>query len=252
MAIYTSMSPYRRIVIDIRGRKYRIPVSPSITIPDVEEAMSNTQRLLCLTIYAYTELARSYSREVADVLRRYNVIPQTREKNIRMIQKKLDYRLYEMLNGRQQDFLRDYADILYGGVQSELSYLQSCVEHLYGNDTLARPKSFVHILYNLVEYINKAYDALMREMNKIYKINFYKCFESWKVTDVLKWCEKLCVETGVHSDEDCVDKKSSLEQAKYAFENFITCLSDYNMMKQAQFEALDELPEDIKKQFKII
>lgn len=240
----------RNVVIAVQGRRYRIPVPPTTTIEEIDVALSNTQRILCLTVYAYAELARSYSRDVADVLRRYNAIPSCREKYIKKIQKALDRHLYTMLDGRQMDFLREYADILYGETHSDLLYLQTCIEHLYGNDEQATPKACVHLLYNLVEYVNKAYNALMKQMAKICRIDFSKCFESWRILDVRKICEMLCEELGVQSEQDSESTpKKIIEQARFAFDQFITRLSNSDIMKRAQYEAFEELPNDVKEQF---
>ena len=239
----------KSMLITMFERKVRICVPRSKTIEDVNAALFDARKLMCLTFYMYCEVTRSYSRETRDAIIRAGRYEGDARKYINNLQKTLDRRLSLMLEGTYKDVFRDYADVFYGEAHGDIDAMYKCaVQFLTENkvkDTEVAASCCV--LHNMLYYADIYYHSLMKTIKGQYGIDFTKCFLHWLPRDSKNWAELLASEFGLDKVDEGSTNSILFKQLRYFFERFTDKMTNFEIMRSASREALEDVPENIKK-----
>lgn len=239
----------KSMLITMFERKVRICVPRSKTIEDVNAALFDARKLMCLTFYMYCEVTRSYSRETRDAIIRAGRYEGDARKYINNLQKTLDRRLSLMLEGTYKDVFRDYADVFYGEAHGDIDAMYKCaVQFLTENKVKnAEVAASCCVLHNMLYYSQLYFDSLMRNVAVQYGFDMKKCFIHWLPSDSIRWCEMLSEELGLNEVGEESTKSILYKQLSFFFERFADKMLNLEKMRSASREALEDVPEEIKK-----
>jgi len=240
-------SPIHTLSVNVFGRVSHVAASPAITADRATEALYQARRLLVYTVYMYTEVARSYSRDVGDYLKRNGLFRGCTRKYLALVQRKLDETLRLMHENTVADVFIDYSDTFYFSLQPQFAYLRQCLDHeLERNGIKAHEAlAYTYTLHNLVNFAVDSHHSLISRLRELYGIDFSRPFRQWKPDGAERWCRELNEslygrEGNRMVSEDSIEHK----QTVYAFNSLVDAITNYDTMKKAAQEVVAEYAPD--------
>lgn len=235
----------RRIThVNVCGRQTRLFVPVDMSDDECLFIMRNIRRMIIYSTFMHTCVARSYSNDLTDMMKRKGVHAFRNKRIITDIQKELDRTIKSITMDMRAEVLRDYADQFYFSLQDELAAFREAIVCEINNYGVKDPEllSVVYIFQNLVAFSVYSFDDVIRAAKdtSCVGIDIASAFSHWVVRTSLQKCDELIrVMGGEHLLSSGAKDTPERKHAVQAFENIVKRMSDYGYMEQFMTEALD-------------
>lgn len=235
----------RRIThINIGGRQTRLIVPADMSNDECLFILRNIRRLIIFSTFMHTCVARSYSNDLTDMMKRKGVYAFRSKRIVTDIQNELDRCIKSMTEDMRTDILRDYADQFYFNLQDELAaFREAITEEIKLYDTVdTELLSAAYVFQNLVAFSVYSFDDVVRTASDITHIgsDIASAFSHWVAKASLRKCDELImVMGGEHLLSKCAKDSPERERASRAFNSIVKKMSDYDYIMQSMADALD-------------
>lgn len=240
------------MTVNVFGTTSKITATKDITPDKATEILWLTRRLLMYTVYMYTEVARSYSRDVADFLRKNNLLRGDTRKYLSLVQRKLDETLRVMHENAVTEVFVDYSDTFYFSLQPDFEFLRQTLDHELEYNGLKQhvPLSWTYTLHNLVNFAIDSHHSLIRRMKELHGVDFSRPFRLWKPDGAERWCRELNSTLYGPDGDKCVsDISTAHKQTIYAFNRLVDRITNYDTMKKAAHDVVNDLPDEVRQKY---
>lgn len=246
------MNAIHTMTVNVFGTTSRITAVQGVTPDMATEVLWHTRRLLMYTVYMYTEVARSYSRDVADYLRKNRLLRDNTRKYLALTQRALDETLRIMRENAVKEVFIDYSDTFYFSLQTEFEFLRQSLDHELEFNGLEKhtPLSWTYTLHNLVNFAVDSHHSLMRKMKEMYGIDLSRPFRQWKPDGAERWCREVNASLYGPDGDKCVsDTSTAHKQTVFAFNRLVDRITNYDAMKQAAHDVVNDLPDEVRQKY---